>query len=241
MTTLVCIGTAQPIRSQARSAAARFGSPHPTAVSLASERAPFCYGRKGRKTIAPGTTVSATSCCLNSPALLAPSGPARTHTSMCSDMRALLPLGTAMLGVVQGRGKSSASFSVIHDLPCGNLRGRRPWMAENGAITAPLAVPQPRCRSREQGAHVRTHGCVSSRRRATDKRQGQSRQQDVVEITVTGAMVFGYFLPKQKVPRSPPRRAEPSKNASNSRTQKRPCSRRIHASAPSRNEGAARW
>ena len=58
---------------------------------------------KVAKTIAPGMTVSATSCCRNFPALLAPSGPARTRTSLCSNIRALLPLGAAMLGVVQRR------------------------------------------------------------------------------------------------------------------------------------------
>jgi hypothetical protein len=77
---------------------------------------------------------------------------------------------------------------------------------------APLAVPQPRGRSREQGAHVRAQGCASSRRRAIGERQGQSRHQDGVEITATGALVFGCFLPKQKVARSPLGRANPNRS-----------------------------
>jgi hypothetical protein len=141
------------------------------AVSLASRASHFCYGKSGQNH-APGTTVSATSCCLNFPALLAPSGPARTTrhipvarpsltlrtafgvqigspadlvgTSLCSNMRALLPLGAAMqlatslwlalrfrsgpptafksaipadlVGVVQGRKKNSASMTAIHGL-----------------------------------------------------------------------------------------------------------------------------
>jgi hypothetical protein len=91
---------------------------------VGGERATFCFGRKWPKTIAPGMPVSSTSCCRNCPVLLAPSGPARTtrhipvarpsltlraacgvqtgspcrfsRTSLCSDMRALLPLGAAM-------------------------------------------------------------------------------------------------------------------------------------------------
>jgi hypothetical protein len=238
------------------------------AVSLASRASHFCYGKSGQNH-APGTTVSATSCCLNFPALLAPSGPARTTrhipvarpsltlrtafgvqigspadlvgTSLCSNMRALLPLGAAMqlatslwlalrfrsgpptafksaipadlVDVVQGRGKSSASLQAIRGLRTCITAQCRPWMAGGGARVAPLAVPQPRCRSRGKGAHVRRQGCRSSRRRAIGKRQGEMRQQDVAESTAAGAMVFGYFLPKQKVSRSPPRRAEPDANA----------------------------
>ncbi|MGH8184547.1 MAG: hypothetical protein ACREPH_12900 [Rhodanobacteraceae bacterium] len=52
-----------------------------------------------------------------------------------------------------------------------------------------------RCRSRA--------GDRASKARTIGKRQGQARQQDVAEPTVTGAMVFGHFLPKQKVTRSP--------------------------------------
>ena len=96
----------------------------------------FRYG-ESHQSHAPGTTVAATSCCLNFPALLAPGGPARTtrhfpvarpsptlraafgvqisspcrfsRASLRSDMRALLPLGAAMLGVAQRRGKTSTS------------------------------------------------------------------------------------------------------------------------------------
>ena len=76
---------------------------------------------------------------------------------------------------------------------CHRWRRARPRMAVLEATIAPLAGPQPRSRAREQGAHVRRQGCRSSRRRAPGKWQGQSRQQDVVETTATGAMVFRRF------------------------------------------------
>jgi hypothetical protein len=42
-------------------------------------------------------------------------------------------------------------------------------------------------------------------------REAQPNEQDVRSTTASGAMVFGYFLPKQKVARSPLRRAKPSR------------------------------
>ena len=41
--------------------------------------------------------------------------------------------------------------------------------------------------------------------------EGQSNEQEVRTTTASGAMVFGYFLPKQKVARSPLRRAKLSR------------------------------
>ena len=43
---------------------------------------------------------------------------------------------------------------------------------------------------------------------------GQSNEHDVRSTTATGAMVFGYFLPYQKVARSPLRRAKSGENVS---------------------------
>jgi hypothetical protein len=40
---------------------------------------------------------------------------------------------------------------------------------------------------------------------------GKLSRHDVGETGMPGAMVFGYFLPKQKVARSPPRRAKPKR------------------------------
>jgi hypothetical protein len=76
-------------------------------------------------------------------------------------------------------------------------------MADGGATNVPWAVPQLSRRSREQGAYVRLQGRRSSRRRAIDKQQGQSNEHDVRSTIALGTVVFGYFLPKQKVARSP--------------------------------------
>jgi len=46
---------------------------------------------------------------------------------------------------------------------------------------------------------------------------GKFRHHDVAETGMPGAMVFGDFLPKQKVTRSPPRRAEPNSGVADSR------------------------
>jgi hypothetical protein len=94
-----------------------------------------------------------------------------------------------------------AEWRAIHRPRLHGLRWRRPWMAGDGATTGAVGGAAAAMPTRGQGAHVRLQGCRSSRRRAIGERQGQSRQQDVVEITATGAMVFGYFLPKQKAAR----------------------------------------
>jgi len=65
-------------------------------------RVTFLSG-KVTKAIGAGMTVSPTSGWLDSAALLAPSGPARTRTSVCSNSRALLPLGAAMLALTRRR------------------------------------------------------------------------------------------------------------------------------------------
>ena len=120
------------------------------------ERATF-VAAKVAKNAAPGTTVSTTSSCLDFAALLAPSGPARTsrhipvarpslalraacgvqigspcrfsRTSVCSNIRALLPLGAAMLGVVQARWKSSSSATAFLGLRFRVARPSWPWSA----------------------------------------------------------------------------------------------------------------
>jgi len=63
------------------------------------------------KAIGAGMPVSPISGWLDCPALLAPGGPARTRTSMCSDNRALLPLGAAMLGVMR-RHRNSLNTTI---------------------------------------------------------------------------------------------------------------------------------
>ncbi|HEX5352588.1 MAG TPA: hypothetical protein VFW60_00755 [Rhodanobacteraceae bacterium] len=81
-------------------------------------------------------------------------------------------------------------------------------MAVTKATIAPLHDAAARSRSRGKGAHVRAHGCASSRRRAIGEHQGQSSRHDVGETGMPGAMVFGYFLPKQKVARAVGRRGK---------------------------------
>src|SRR5690242_20653881 len=69
---------------------------------LQGERPTFVTAKVG-KAIAPAMTISPTSYRLDCAALFAPSGPAPTRTSTCSNMRALLPPGVAMLAVMQRR------------------------------------------------------------------------------------------------------------------------------------------
>jgi hypothetical protein len=88
------------------------------------------------------------------PSVLAERQPRRTRPSLASNMRRLLCRSAVRRGVMQGAKKSPASLSVVHNLGIGNFEGRRPWMAGSEATNAPLAVPQPRSRLREQGAHV---------------------------------------------------------------------------------------
>ena len=94
---------------------------------LGGERVTFCFGRKSPKTTAPGMPVSATSCCLNFPAMLADHAPARTRASMRSDMRALLARSTALLGVMRRR-------DFYFD-------GGHPWPRSKRELTACFVVP----------------------------------------------------------------------------------------------------
>ncbi|HKT42322.1 MAG TPA: hypothetical protein VJQ86_08205 [Rhodanobacteraceae bacterium] len=95
------------------------------------ERATF-VSAKVAKTIAPGMTVSATSCCRNFPARLADRAPARTRTSLCSDMRALLARSTAMLGVMQRRG---SRFDTRPSMACVIAHGNDFSHVMNAVIT----------------------------------------------------------------------------------------------------------
>ncbi len=146
----------------------RRASPLPRSGFARKRASPFLLRQKGAKDHASGATAEIPSCGFGFPALLAPSGPARTtrhilvarpsltlraafgvqigspcrfsRTSLCSDMRALLPLGATMqlatslwlalraacgvqigspadlVGVVQGRPKELC-FGAGHPWP----------------------------------------------------------------------------------------------------------------------------
>ena len=76
------------------------------------------------------------------PALLAECGPAPTRTSLCSNMRALLPHSPAMLGVLYG----ASSPSTAH--PCATCRGLNPASRLRASALARLA-----CGARFPGGH----------------------------------------------------------------------------------------
>jgi hypothetical protein len=81
---------------------------------LPGERTTF-VSTKVAKTIDAGMTVSPTSSWLDSPALLAGRAPARTRTSLCSNMRAFPARPAAMLGVMRRRRKAHFD-TAIHGL-----------------------------------------------------------------------------------------------------------------------------
>jgi hypothetical protein len=85
-------------------------------------------------------------------------------------------------------------------------------MADSEAelFTAPLHAAAARSRMAEQGPHVRGQGWPSSARPPFGEHQGQSRQHDVAETGMPGAMALVTF-PERKVTRSPQRRAETSR------------------------------
>jgi len=135
----------------------------PFSARLGGERATF-VSAKVAKTIAPGMPVSATSCCRNFPALLAPSGPARTRTSLCSDMRALPSLGAAMLGVMQRRGFRFAvrpSMASLEARPNGSPR-------HCSAHDVRQWGPSDAASARRKGPKDGPHGCGAVRRGSMD-------------------------------------------------------------------------
>lgn len=84
-------------------------------------------------------------------------------------------------------------------------------MAVNEATNAPLAVPRSAAERRSK-RRMFEHMDVRVRRdRRSASIAGESDEQEVRSTTAFGAMVFGHFLPKQKVARSPLRRAKPSR------------------------------
>ena len=75
-------------------------------------------------------------------------------------------------------------------------------MAAVEVTNAPLAVPRSAV-GRRSKRRMFEHKDVRVRRgRRSASIAGQVRQHDVAEPTATGAVVFGHFLPKQKVVRS---------------------------------------
>ena len=148
----------------------------------------FPFGESNQSHCA-GTPVSATSCCRNCPAHLAPSGPARTRTSLCSDIRALLPLGAAMLGEVQWR-QDALRCPALHGLRLCKIQRSRPWKAVTDAVSASLHDAAARSRKAEQAPHVRGHGWPSSARLPVGEHQGEFQRHDVAETIMWGAVVL---------------------------------------------------
>ena len=131
---------------------------------LGGERVAFCFGRKSPKTIAPGMTVSPTSCRRNFPAVLADRAPARTRTSLCSDMRALLARSAALLGVVQRRVFCSDGGHPWPRAKRESMPRFAPPRARDACSTGPLERGE---RATDQPEGWRT-GSAPVRRRAMD-------------------------------------------------------------------------
>ena len=179
----------------ARSADVRHSVMTSLSFSAPSHGAGYFPFGESNQSQAPGTTVSATSCCLNFPALLAPSGPARTRPSLASDMRALLPLGAAMLGVMQGRGKGPASLPVIHDLVQSEIRwGASPVCARRKrADRGPSNTASGRRKCPLGGAQeVRQFAAGTWMCRREPRRPGAKLQhRDVRRACSRGGLLFG--------------------------------------------------
>src|SRR5690348_8586420 len=111
-------------------------------------------------------TVSPTSGWLDSAALLAPSGPARTRTSLCSNSRALLPLDAAMLAVMRRRPESSlrhghpwpAMWDAVAFLHDRHLRLRGGHTGRRAAQARRLARAGDA--DRQRGQQVRVHAAI---------------------------------------------------------------------------------
>src|SRR5574337_1935798 len=160
--------------------------------------------------MAPEAVVERTSCSFDCPEMLAERRPRRTRTSMCSNMRRLHRHSAALLGTANGA--FVAPLTAIHGLRRCELQNRRSWMTGNEAelFSRPCTTPSIAAPSGSK-ARMFEHRDVRVRAGPLGVRStGKFRQHEVAETGLPGAMVFGYFLPKQKVARSPPRRAEPS-------------------------------
>ncbi|MGH8125843.1 MAG: hypothetical protein ACREPK_08350, partial [Rhodanobacteraceae bacterium] len=68
-----------------------------------------------------------------------------------------------------------------------------------------MAVPRSAAERRSKRRMFEHRDVRVRRGRRSTRIAGKSNEHDVRSITATGAMVFGHFLPKQKVARSPPR------------------------------------
>jgi hypothetical protein len=68
-----------------------------------------------------------------------------SRTSLCSNIRALLPLGAAMLGVMQRHGQSDASITAIHGLGHSEIRQPALYVTRAGSAQAgPLCCGEDR-------------------------------------------------------------------------------------------------
>ena len=183
-------------------------------LSRAARASHFSFGKSNQNHLC--RTLAGTMNLSRYPALLAVGGPARTRTSLCSDIRAFPPPPAAMLGSLYGtrarragaesKSRIKQSCSEPHALPPW-LRRLCSWILRICFFSFPLwtyrAVKRAEHRKRtgEQGPHVRAHGCASSGRPPfAEERRVSIRLHRIGECPAQ--MVFGYFLPKEKVTRA---------------------------------------
>jgi hypothetical protein len=147
-----------------------------------SARAKRRNQEKARPTLAPR--------CARCPALLAGLGPARTRTSLCSNIRAFPPSPAPLLGAIDGT-QEPRTTALALDPP-----SRRSRQQSGGSAAQ---------RARAGGARVfRRYMDVPSENPAGVLRTRRSRARS------PGALLFGYFLlgTQEKVTRPPPRRTK---------------------------------
>ncbi len=155
------------------------------------------------------------------PLPLADRAPARTPASLPSNMRALLARSAARLRHRQRRRLSlhprPSMACVVADCRITGQDDRQ----RSRLFSAPLHDAAAHSRTAGQAPHVRGQGWPSSARLPFGEHQGQWSRHDVGETVMPGAMVFGDFLPKQKVTRSPLRRAKQKYGAACATTSER--------------------
>jgi len=95
-----------------------------------------------------------------------------TDVELAHILCAILRTGPSSARRVRGAPTCALPARSDVEASCLTLLRARSWMADNEAANAPLHDAAARSRSREQGAHVRAHGCAGSRRRAIGEHQG---------------------------------------------------------------------
>src|SRR5690348_18171493 len=128
-------------------------------------------------------TVSPTSGWLDYPSHLAPSGPARTRTSVCSNSRALLPLGAAMLGVMRRRRKlTSTRPSMACALPRSDLQDRKSTRLNSSHPSISYAVFCLKKKNTGQAAQRAQPGLVGAQFGAREQLAVSQQVGDLLEL-----------------------------------------------------------